>query len=206
VHLSHTFNQTKRQLLGGWHPSSRRLFALALGRLGTSLVQLVLLLAWLPVPKVSGQGARSGGLPLPGQAILVAVGYAKGHQVYLGRLQDNGGLSWELAGPEATLWDSAGKPLAIHRKGPTWDTRDGTRLVGQLPPLRSYQPPGSQKGDVPWILLRVRASGAPGSFSRVNYVARVATHGGGPPKRPPVRPGERLRVPYKAVYLFLQSP
>jgi hypothetical protein len=204
--FSYKFRQATSQSLGALPASFCRLLLLGSRGQGTFIAGLLLLLACFQAPKVLGQGASPGGLALPEHAVVVAVGYARGHQVYLGRLQVNGSLSWELAGPEATLWDSAGKPFAIHRKGPTWDTRDGTRLVGQLPPLWSYQPPGSQKGDLPWILVRVRALGASGSSSRVNYVARVATHGGGPPKRPPVRPGERLRVPYKAVYLFLQSP
>ncbi len=63
----------------------------------------------------------------PGSAFIARFA-ARGAQVHT-FLQDKGALIWSAAEPDAEL---DGRSFARHLKGPTWQTRDGTTVVGAV--------------------------------------------------------------------------
>src|ERR1017187_9585046 len=41
-------------------------------------------------------------------------------------------FEWVFKAPEADLLDSAGKKIGSHYAGPTWESTDGSKVVGEL--------------------------------------------------------------------------
>ncbi|MGD9896395.1 MAG: DUF3455 domain-containing protein [Candidatus Methylacidiphilaceae bacterium] len=159
--------------------------------------------SWMfALPLLGETPPQEPGLPLPSSTRLVWVAHATGFQVYKAQApaESPSTLRWTFQEPEATLQDSAGTRIGRHFRGPSWEAADGSRIVGSAPPLA--QAAGSPAA-IPWLLIEVRGTGAPGILSGVTYVLRVGTAGGTAPARPPSSAGETVRVPYKAIYLFL---
>lgn len=128
---------------------------------------------------------------------------AKGVQIYECRAKANqpGAFEWAFVAPEAALYNSAGTQIGKHYGGPTWESTDGSKLVGALK-ARSDAP---QAGNIPWLLLTTTASGAKGSFSAVTAIQRVNTVGGIAPSAACAQgnAGSQARVPYTADYYLL---
>jgi hypothetical protein len=123
---------------------------------------------------------------------------AHGVQVYECRAKD-GAAAWSLLGPEATLVDEHGAPAGRHYAGPTWEARDGSKVVGEVE--ASVEPPD---GAIAWLLLATHPAGPKGAFSRVTSIQRVATSGGAAPSAGcgPATLGRQARVPYRAQYVL----
>lgn len=130
---------------------------------------------------------------------------ARGVQIYECRADATapGGAQWVFVGPQAELFDGAGKPVGSHDSGPHWQAADGSRIVGAVQ-ARADAP---QAGAIPWLLLSARSVGRDGRFSRVTSVQRVNTQGGIAPARAcsPAVAGETEKVPYTADYLLYVS-
>lgn len=128
---------------------------------------------------------------------------AKGVQIYECRAKANqpGAFEWAFVAPEAALHNSAGTQVGKHYGGPTWESNDGSKLIGALK-SRSDAP---QAGNIPWLLLTTTASGAKGSFSNVTAIQRVNTVGGVAPTATCAQgnAGSQARVPYTADYYLL---
>lgn len=128
---------------------------------------------------------------------------AKGVQIYECRAKQGqaGAFEWAFVAPEAALYNSAGPQIGKHYGGPTWESNDGSKLVGTLK-SRSDAP---QAGNIPWLLLTTTASGAKGSFSNVTAIQRVNTVGGVAPTATCAQgnAGSQARVPYTADYYLL---
>ncbi len=89
----------------------------------------------------------------PAGATLLLRARGEGVQIYTcTRKQDAWG--WQLKAPEATLLDSAGKPIGKHTAGPRWQLDDGSAVQGTL---MTTQP---QKTAIPWLLLSARSLAA----------------------------------------------
>ncbi|MCM3564284.1 DUF3455 domain-containing protein [Hydrogenophaga intermedia] len=130
---------------------------------------------------------------------------ARGVQVYECRADAAapGGAQWIFVGPQAELFDAAGKPVGSHDSGPHWQAADGSRIVGAVQ-ARADAP---QADAIPWLLLSARSVGNEGRFARVTQIQRVNTQGGTAPARAcsAAAVGETERVPYTADYLFYVS-
>jgi len=109
-------------------------------------------------------------------------------------------FAWTFRAPEATLSDQSGHALGKHYAGPTWESIDGSKVVGQL----KAGDPGPDPTAIPWLLLTAKSSSGAGIFAQTTSVQRVKTVGG-------VAPSERCdaanatqvaRVPYTATYYF----
>jgi hypothetical protein len=121
---------------------------------------------------------------------------AKGVQIYVCAVKGSAN-EWEFKAPEAELFDARGKLFAKHYAGPTWEARDGSKIVGR----RLVSEPAPKTGAVPWLLLASESSG-PGVLSGTHFVQRVNTFGGvGPTGVCPTTGAER-RVDYTADYIF----
>jgi hypothetical protein len=105
---------------------------------------------------------------------------------------------WVFIAPEAQLFDADGLPVGKHYAGPTWESNDGSKVVGQV----RAQAGATEAGAIPWLLLATHSTGGPGAFADVTSVQRVATSGGAAPTAGCTASvvGQQVRVPYKAQY------
>ena len=127
---------------------------------------------------------------------------ASGVQIYA--CNPNGaGYRWDFVGPRATLYDERGKVLMTHFGGPTWQAKDGSRVVGSLDDKVTVDPTA-----IPWLRLKAAstAAGADGDrLADTTYIQRLETTGGLAPAAElcnAVTVGDRAEVPYTAVYVF----
>jgi len=135
---------------------------------------------------------------------LAQVAHAIGYQIYACTARnDQTGFEWVLKAPEADLFDHAGKTLGKHYAGPTWESVDGSKVVGELK-ARADSPDGQS---IPWLLLKAKSRAGEGRFAAVTSIQRIETVGGNPPVQAcdQTQRGEVSRVPYAATYLFYAS-
>jgi len=132
---------------------------------------------------------------------LVLRGHASGDQVYTCQAAAGGNsqLAWVLSGPEAKLTDDAGKEIATHFAGPTWQSTDGSQVKGKMV-SQSIPDPSS----IPWLLLTAVDHTGSGVMSNVSSIQRLNTKGG---KAPAMgcdvqHQGQKTRVSYTANYYF----
>jgi hypothetical protein len=127
---------------------------------------------------------------------------ATGVQIYRCSEQGDkpGSFSWSLNAPEAKLHDDAGEVSGKHYAGPTWQAKDGSRVVGET--VAKKEAPES--GSIPWLLLRAKSTAGSGVFSEITFIQRVRTHGGNAPSVgcDQNQAGKEIRVPYSALYRF----
>ncbi|QSR85402.1 DUF3455 domain-containing protein [Methylacidimicrobium sp. B4] len=155
------------------------------------------------LPLLAENLSPAPGLPLPASARLVWVAHATGFQIYKAQASTGSPapLRWVFQEPEATLHDAAGTKVGRHFRGPCWEAADGSRIEGSVPPLA--QAPGRAPADVPWLVISVHSTGTAGVLASVTHVLRIDTLGGAAPVTPPSRAGQTVRIPYRAIYLFL---
>jgi Protein of unknown function (DUF3455) len=140
-------------------------------------------------------------LPCPQNSSIVLALVADGVQIYESKPNSSGGFQWSLKAPEAELKSLTGEILGKHGAGPSWTLNDGSSIVGAVPPLKNLAAPAG----IPWLLVAVKSKSGSGILDRIDYVMRIATHGGTAPVEPPKADGETANVKYHAVYLFLQK-
>jgi hypothetical protein len=133
--------------------------------------------------------------PPPEDALLGKYA-AKGVQIYVCRIKETT-TAWSFMAPEAELFDAQGRPFAQHYGGPTWEARDGSKIVGTVLATE----PAPKRGAVPWLLLSTKPSGA-GALASVHFVQRVNTSGGVAPTSTCPAVGTEQRVYYTADYIF----
>jgi hypothetical protein len=145
-------------------------------------------------------------IPLPlqvvsGEAVSLRAA-ATGVQIYQCRADkdDAAKFAWSFKEPEADLFDAAGKPLGRHYAGPSWEARDGSKVVGELITRTDSAKPGA----IPWLLLRAKSTSGNGVLSQVKYIQRLHTAGGSAPADGCAvgTAGKEVRVPYTADYWF----
>jgi hypothetical protein len=134
----------------------------------------------------------------PGNERLLQQARATGDQVYV-----CDGSGWVFTRPDAKLFSESGQPVGSHFAGPTWESSDGSRVVGR-PVANSTPDPDS----IPWLLLTATDHRGDGMMSHVSSIQRVSTKGG---KAPAVgcdasHKGDEARSHYTAVYLFYTRP
>ncbi|TFE69762.1 hypothetical protein A7Q09_04830 [Methylacidiphilum sp. Yel] len=144
---------------------------------------------------------KNSGLVLPSHTMVVLVAEAKGVQIYSSQPQigKKSSFEWKLTAPKALLFDKSGKQIGKHYSGPSWELNDGSKITTMLPPIAKVE----QKTAIPWLLLKVKSHEGKGLLSNVQYVIRVATLGGLPPKKAPSKKNQCSKISYRATYLFL---
>jgi hypothetical protein len=128
---------------------------------------------------------------------------ARGVQIYECRARKDGGYEWAFVAPDAVLLDRFRKSIGLHGAGPSWQSLDGSRVVGTVK-ARADAP---TTGAVPWLLLTTKSGGVGGAFSSVTSIQRVNTEGGIAPATGCSREtsGTTARVPYTADYYFFSN-
>ena len=130
---------------------------------------------------------------------------ATGVQIYTcgARKDDPYKYEWIFKAPEAELFSSSGKRIGKHYAGPTWESDDGSKVVGRV----KRQENGPDPNAIPWLLLTAKSTSGKGVFAKTTSIQRLDTIGG---KAPPAGcdaslAGKELRVPYTATYIFFSE-
>jgi len=132
-------------------------------------------------------------------AAPVVVLTGKGVQIY-SCTDSVGTYAWNLKGPKAVLFDTAGKPTGHHFAGPTWQADDGSSVIGE-----AVATARAQRSDaVPWLILRAKSTSGDGLFAHVTYIVRSQTTGGVAPSRgcDASQVGTDTDIAYSATYSF----
>jgi Protein of unknown function (DUF3455) len=113
-----------------------------------------------------------------------------------------GSPAWTFQAPEATLLDARGQIAGKHGAGPSWQSLDGSRVVGTKVEGATPDPAA-----IPWLLLRASSHAGAGRMADVTFVQRLQTSGGIAPSEgcSATTVGAVARVPYRAVYCFYRS-
>jgi hypothetical protein len=122
--------------------------------------------------------------------------FGKGVQIYRWN-----GAAWEFVNPQADLFaDSrARKLVGTHFGGPTWQSVDGSKVVGTVTTRCTPNP-----NAIAWLLLDAAPSGK-GVFERTKFIQRLNTVGGNAPSVPGRAVGDTARVPYTSDYFFYRA-
>jgi hypothetical protein len=109
-------------------------------------------------------------------------------------------FEWVFRAPEAALFDAAGNRVGKHYAGPTWESNDGSKVVGEA----KARDDGPDADAIPWLLLSAKSTSGDGILGRTTSVQRIQTVGGKAPATgcSQAQAGQELRVPYKATYYF----
>jgi len=168
---------------------------------------LVLAIAALGLQSVAlAQDDREPELPPQCVSIVVPEGnklahhlYARGVQIYKWN-----GAAWEFDAPRASLFaeENYFGEVGSHYRGPTWESKSGSKVVGARVPGTGCTPDPSA---IAWLLLQSTESGGPGIFRGITYIQRVNTTGGLTPSAPGTTVGELQEVPYTAEYFFYRA-
>jgi len=134
---------------------------------------------------------------------LYLVAHAEGVQIYNCK-PTAGGYAWSFGGPRANLYDERGKLLATHYAGPTWQARDGSKVVGKL--VRPA--PFTDESAIPWLLLSANSTSAGPDGARLagtTFIQRLNTTGGVQPPAADCNAATAnttSEIPYTADYAF----
>ena len=85
-------------------------------------------------------------LAIPDGQALVLRAAATGSQIYAckPKAADPAAYEWAFIAPEADLADADGRPLGKHYAGPTWESSDGSKIVGAV----KEKAPAPAAGDI----------------------------------------------------------
>jgi hypothetical protein len=163
------------------------------------MLKRIFLLWVLLQTTVNAQESIPEQINVPAGNNTVLTAHAQGDQVYQCSLNE-GEYSWKLQAPDADLLDTQGQLIGRHYEGPTWEYKDGSRLVGRVINKIDIEP-GSA---ISWLLVEVIAHKGKGVFADVSFINRINTHGGLPPLEgcDSNHLGGEKRVAYMADYVF----
>jgi Protein of unknown function (DUF3455) len=173
--------------------------------LGLLALLISTLVASAAVPASAGSAPKPPQVPdpikvPPGQDLVWEV-VGRGVQIYdcTPSASDPNMFAWTFREPAAVLYDHGRHPVGIHFRGPTFESFDGSSVVGTL----QASVPAPHPGAIPWLLLRAVANLGDGVLGDVDYVQRVKTRGGvAPTGACDPEEDSTLAVPYRALYLF----
>ncbi|GGA84562.1 DUF3455 domain-containing protein [Puia dinghuensis] len=147
-------------------------------------------------------------LEVPKGNKLILHTYAKGVQIYVCAPMptDTSRYVWTLAEPQATLYSGAdyqqqiGKHYFDDAKHPTWESTDGSKVVG----AKFQQADAPDPDAIPWLLLQATSTSQDGQLGKITFIQRINTKGGKAPSTGASRShkGQYRRVEYTAEYLF----
>jgi hypothetical protein len=142
-------------------------------------------------------------LKVPGRERILLKAHGVGVQIYVCKAIGDSSFAWAFEAPEADLTDGQGQIIAKHFAGPTWEAKDGSRVVGEIEQKAAAPKPGA----IPWLLLKAQAHTGSGTFEKVTYIQRVDTEGGIAPANGCDRAhmDTKSRVDYRANYYFYVS-
>ncbi len=166
---------------------------------------LAAILAGCAAPNVGTNPLVPENLKVPAGQTLSLVSPASGVQIYeCGATKtDPARFEWAFKAPEADLFDLSGKKIGKHYAGPTWESNDGSKVVGEV----KARDDGPTATAIPWLLLAAKSTSGNGVFSRTQSIQRLYTVGGKAPAGAcsKAQLAREARVPYKATYYFYSA-
>jgi Protein of unknown function (DUF3455) len=180
-----------------------------------TLNALAAALAVVGLAACSGMGAKPAATfsqaSLP-DAVKVPAGHmvametvGTGDITYECRVKANaaGQYEWFFVGPDAKLWDRAGKQVGKYYGPPaTWESADGSKVTATQV---AVAPNGT--GNIPHQLVKANPATGAGAMQNVSYIQRVATQGGVAPGAAcgASNMGQKQVVKYQADYIFYRA-
>ncbi len=152
-----------------------------------------------PAPRSGGEVPPT--LAVPGGNQLAFALEAEGVQIYT-CAATGASFAWAFQAPEAKLSEVSGPAAGTHYAGPTWESTDGSKVVGAKVEGATPDPAA-----IPWLLLRASSHAGSGRMENVTFVQRIRTSGGNAPSLgcDATHVGAVARVPYRALYRFYRS-
>lgn len=126
---------------------------------------------------------------------LALLRFAYGVQIYDCKAATEG-TAWTFRAPEADLYTLLGWPAGSHYAGPTWESTDGSTVVGARVAGVTVD-----AASIPWLLLKASANTGTGRLAKVTYIQRLFTRGGNAPSGA-CKLGDTVEVDYSALYAF----
>jgi hypothetical protein len=144
-------------------------------------------------------------LKAPSDQIFVFDYAATGVQIYSCKSNktDASKFEWSFIAPEAELFDHLGVKVGKHYAGPTWESNDGSKVVGEVVSRQDSTEPNA----IPWLLLKSKTNSGEGAFAQIKSIQRLATIEGKAPTTgcDASTLGKEVRAPYKAYYNFFKA-
>jgi hypothetical protein len=127
---------------------------------------------------------------------------AVGVQIYECKVVDTK-PTWVFLAPEADLYDATGKRVGKHYAGPSWESDDGSKIVGAL----KARVDAPRSGAIPHLLITTKAEAKPGVFANITSLQRINTLGGVAPTTPctAADAGKQMRIYYSADYKYFSK-
>lgn len=129
---------------------------------------------------------------------------AEGVQIYACKTnaKDSNKYEWVFLAPEAKLFDQQGNVVGKHYAGPSWESNDGSKVVGEV----VARADSADANAIPLLLLKAKSNSGTGIFSQVKSIQRVSTKDG---KAPNItcdgsNLGKEVRIAYTARYNFFR--
>ena len=172
------------------------------------LLATALVVAAWPLAQVATAGPTEPTVPteiaVPAGHKLYLIGHAVGVQIHRCDAVA-GGYKWSFTGPRANVYGDNGRLLTIHFAGPSWQAKDGSKVVGTLDGRVTVDPTA-----IPWLRLVALASAGPEGdrLAGTTYIQRLATTGGLAPAPASCNAstlGAIEEVPYTADYTFWKA-
>ncbi len=165
-------------------------------------VSLIALIAGFSTTKAGTMPEVPEALKVPATQVLSLEVQAAGVQIYECKASNDDPMrfEWVFKAPEAELFDSAGNKIGRHYAGPTWESNDGSKVVGEV----RARDNGPDPNAIPWLLLSAKSTSGYGIFSKTQSILRINTAGGKTPAEgcDQSQIGKESRAPYKAKYYF----
>jgi hypothetical protein len=146
--------------------------------------------------------AVPGPIQVPYGNKVFLVGHGVGVQIYSCNATSSG-FAWGFVAPRANLYGDNGKLIITHFGGPTWQAKDGSKVVGRVEASVTVDATA-----IPWVRLSAASTAAGPDGDRLvdtTYIQRIATTGGlAPPAAEcnATTAGAVAQVPYTADYYF----
>jgi len=170
------------------------------------LAGIVTALAALPLAPAAQAGPPAPDVPgkiqVPDGNKVFLVGHAIGVQIYSCNATSSG-FAWGFVAPRADLYGDNGKLIITHFAGPTWQAKDGGKVVG-----RRVDGVRVDATAIDWLLLSAASTAAGPDGDRLvktTFIQRINTTGGLAPAAADCNAttaGTVVEVPYTADYYF----
>ena len=168
----------------------------------TTAVSLAAVLASCAASNIETNPLVPESIKVRADQVLSLVTPAAGVQIYecSAAKADPAKFEWVFKAPEADLFDGSGRKIGKHYAGPTWESNDGSKVVGEV----RGRDDGPAATAIPWLLLSAKSTSGNGVLGRTQAIQRLYTVGGKAPAEAcnRARLGKGARVPYKATYYF----
>lgn len=110
-----------------------------------------------------------------------------------------GSYAWTFVVPAATLYDDGKKEVGKYYGGPTWESKDGSKVTGKQVAVAP-----NSAGNLPLQLVKANPATGDGAMTGVSYIQRLNTVGGAAPSKvcDTASAGQEMKVAYQADYVF----